>query len=106
MTSYLFCGSALTDDYNVLRILLDGLNTWGRVWKEVIIILDDGSLQGLESEVAEFRHLEHRRVKDWVTPNIVIAITDRLSHNRDIKKTLIRAESEGIPAYVLSRYGA
>jgi hypothetical protein len=104
--SYLLCGSTLTDDRNVLRILLEGLNTWARQWTEIVVILDDGSLQGLEGEVKEYRHLEYRRVKSWSAPNIVIAFMDRLSQNRDTEKTLRRAESEGVPAYTLSRYDA
>ena len=99
-------GSRLSDDTYVLRLLLEGLNTWGRQWTETLVILDDGSLPGLEQEVAEFRHLEHRRVNDWVDgTNIVIAFMDRLSHNRDVEALLRRAESEGVAAYVVSRYG-
>ena len=107
MVKYLFCGSVLTDDYNVLRIFLEGLNTWGRVWRENVVVLDDGSLPGLEGEVAEFRHLEHRHVDGWADrhPNIVIAFMDRLSHNRETEQLLRRAESAGIPAYVIGRYG-
>ena len=103
---YLLVGSRLTDDTLLLRALLEGLNTQARVWSETIIILDNGSLQGLEHEVGEFRYLEHRRVKDWVTPNICIAFMDRLSHNRDTEKLLRLAESEGVPAFVIGRYGA
>jgi hypothetical protein len=102
---YLFCGSHLTDDTYILRCLLEGLNTQGRQWSETIIILDNGSLQGLEHEVVGFRHLEHRRVKDLGSPNIVIAFMDRLSHNRDTEKLLERAETQGIPAFVVSTYG-
>jgi len=104
---YLICGSRLSDDLVLLRALLEGLNTEGRQWSETIVIMDDGTLPGLEGEVRDFKHLEHRRVKqNWRTPpNIVIAVMDRLTQNRDTEKTLIRAESQGIPAYVLSRYG-
>lgn len=108
--SYLVVGSRLTDDSNVLRIFLEGLNTQARQWTETIIILDNGSFAGLEGEVAEFRHLEHRRIGDdgWADrhPNIVIAFMDRLSHNRETEYLLRAAESAGIPAYVISRYGA
>jgi hypothetical protein len=103
---YLFCGSRLTDDTLLMRALLEGLNTQGRQWTETIIILDNGSLQGLEHEVDGFRHLEHRRVKDWVRPNIVIAFMDRLSQNRDTEKLLRVADSEGIPAFIVSAYRA
>jgi hypothetical protein len=101
---YLLVGSRLTDDTLLMRALLEGLNTQGRQWSEIIIILDDGSLQGLEHEVEGFRHLEHRRVRHWVRPNICIAFMDRLSHNRDTEKLLRRAESEGIPAFIVSTY--
>ena len=103
---YLLCGSRLTDETLLIRALLEGLNTQARQWTETITILDDGSLQGLEGEVDSFRYLEHRRVRDWERsrPNIVLAFMDRLSHNRETEKTLIRAESQGIPAYVISRY--
>jgi hypothetical protein len=101
---YLFCGSRLTDDTYLMRALLEGLNTMARQWSETIPILDDGSLPDLEYEVEMFRHLEYRRVKDWVRPNIVIAFMDRLSHNRDTEDLLRVAESEGVPAFIVSRY--
>jgi hypothetical protein len=104
---YLFAGSHLTDDTLVLRAILTGLNSQSREWQETIIILDDGTIQGLEDEVSSFRYLEHRHVKDWEKsrPNIVVAFMDRLSQNRETEKTLILAESQGIPAFVISRYG-
>jgi hypothetical protein len=101
---YLFCGSHLTSDTLLIRLFLEGLNTQARQWGETIVILDDGSLLRMESEVEEFRHLEHRHMGSWVTPNIVIAFMDRLSHNRNTEKTLRRAESEGVPAFIVSRY--
>lgn len=103
---YLLCGSRLTDDTYLLRVILEGLNTWGRQWSETLIILDDGSLDGLENEVDGFRCLEHRRYKDGAKPNIVIAFMDRLSQNRDTEKLLERVESDGIPAFIVSRYGS
>lgn len=106
---YLISGSSLTDDKQLLRALLEGLNTQARQWSETITVLDDGSLQGLENEVAEFRHLAHRRFHEgWITtpPNIVVAFMDRLSQNRDTEQLLKRADSAGIPAYVISRYNA
>lgn len=87
-----------------MRALLEGLNTQARQWTETITILDDGTLQGLEGEVSSFRYLEHRHVKQGARPNIVVAFIDRLSQNRETEKTLIRAESEGIPAFIISRY--
>jgi glycogen synthase len=103
---YFLCGSSLTDDKQLLRAILEGLNTQARQWSETIVILDNGSLRGLEHEIEEFRHLEYRRVLILGEPNIVIAFMDRLSHNRDIEKTLELAETAGIPTYVISRYGA
>jgi hypothetical protein len=97
-------GSRLTDDSLVLRCLLGGLNDQGRQWQEIIIILDDGSLQGLEHEVEGFRHLEHRRVKEWGDPNIVLAFIDRLSQNRHTEDVLKRADKEGRPAFIISSY--
>jgi hypothetical protein len=85
---------------------LEGLNTQGRQWTETITILDDGSLQGLEGEVEPFRHLEHHRVEGRTKANIVVAFIDRLSHNRATEKTLRVAESQGIPAFIVSRYNA
>ena len=79
---YLFCGSRLTDDTFVLRILLEGLNTQARHWQEVITIQDDGSLTGLKFEVEQFKYLHYEIVEGWEDPNIVIAFMDRLSHNR------------------------
>lgn len=104
---YLICGSrlAIADVVPLLRLLLEGLNTQARQWQETIVVLNDGSLRGLEDEVLSFRNLEHRRIEDWVRPNIVVAFLDRLSHNRDTEKTLRRAESEGIPTFVISTYG-
>jgi hypothetical protein len=101
---YLFCGSHLTDHTLLLRLMLEGLNTQARQYSEIITILDDGSLPGLEFEVSMFRHLEHRTVKTWVRPSIVVAFMDRLSHNRDTADVLKRAETEGINVYVVSAY--
>lgn len=104
--TYLFCGSSLTDDMQLLRALLEGLNTQARQWSEVITILNDGSLPGLEGEVEDYRYLQHRRMKAvWDTPpNIVIAFMDRLSHNRNTEELLRHAVNEAIPTYVISRY--
>jgi len=99
---YLFCGSRLTDDTFVLRILLEGLNTQARHWQEIITIQDDGSLEGLENEVSSFKYLQHRVAVDWEDPNIVIAFMDRLSHNRGTEQTLREAAEAGRPAFVIS----
>jgi hypothetical protein len=101
---YLLVGSRLTDDTYVLRAVLGGLNGQAREWSETAVILDDGSLQGLEHEVEMFRHLEHRRVKEWDDPNIVLAFIDRLSQNRHTEDVLKRADKEGRPAFIISSY--
>jgi hypothetical protein len=88
-----------------MRALLEGLNTQARQWSETIVILDNGTVRDLERELNDFRHLEHRPIRGWIEPNIVIAFMNRLSHNRKTEETLKRAESEGIPAFVVSRYG-
>jgi hypothetical protein len=98
---YLFCGSRLTSDTFVLRILLEGLNTQARHWQEVITIQDDGSLEGLEHEVEQFKYLEHRVVDGWEDPNVVVAFMDRLSHNRDTQWTLRLAAEQGRPWFVI-----
>jgi len=99
---YLFCGSRLTDDTFVLRILLEGLNTQARHWQEVITIQDDGSLAGLKFEVEQFKYLHYEIVEGWEDPNIVIAFMDRLSHNRGTEQTLREAAEAGRPAFVIS----
>jgi len=99
---YLFCGSRLTDDTFVLRILLEGLNTQARHWQEIITIQDDGSLEGLENEVSQFKYLQHRSVDRWEDPNIVIAFMDRMSHNRTTQETLEIAAEFHRPAFVIS----
>ena len=99
---YLFCGSRLTDDTFVLRILLEGLNTQARHWQEIITIQDDGSLEGLENEVSSFKYLQHRVAVDWEDPNIVIAFMDRPHHNRSTEQTLREATEAGRPAFVIS----
>lgn len=101
---YLFCGSRLTDDTFIIRILLEGLNTQARVWSETITIQDDGSLDGLEHEVEAFRHLQRRKVREWSDPNIVIAFMDRLSMNRHTEETLKQAQENQRPAFVVSNY--
>jgi hypothetical protein len=98
---YLFCGSRLTDDTLVLRILLEGLNTQARHWGEVITVQDNGTLEGLELEVESFRYLAHRQVDDWEDPNIVIAFMDRMSHNRATERLLAVAEKNGRPWFVI-----
>jgi|SRR5215467_522106 len=99
---YLLCGSRLTSDTLVLRLLLEGLNTWARQWSETITIQDDGSLEGLEHEVEMFRHLQHRRVKGWSHPNVVLAFMDRLQQSRATHGTLEVAKSHGVPAFIIS----
>ena len=101
---YLICGSRLSDDRHILRCLLEGLQSQGRQWQEIITIMDNGSLQGLGTEVEPYRFLEHRRVEGLGKPNVVLAFMDRLSHNRDTENLLILAETQGIPAFVISRY--
>ena len=99
---YLFCGSRLTDDTHVMRLLLEGLNTWSRQWSETITIQDNGSLEGLENEVSMFKYLQHRVVNRWEDPNIVIAFMDRPHHNRSTEQTLREATEAGRPAFVIS----
>lgn len=105
---YLFCGSRLTSDTLVLRMMLEGLNTWARQWSETITILDDESLDGLEHEVDQFKHLAHSSWKptDPVVPNIVVAFIDRLSQNRATEQLLAAAASEGVPAFIVMGYDA
>lgn len=103
--SYLFCGSRLTDDTFLMRILLEGLNTQARHWGETIVIQDDGSLEGLAFEVEQFRYLAHRRVEEWEDPNIVVAFMDRLSMNRGTERLLRHSETEHRPAFIVSSYG-
>lgn len=98
---YLFIGSRLSGDALVLRALLEGLNTQGRHWNEVITIQDDGSLEGLEHEVEGFKYLEHRRVYSWQDPNIVIAFQDRMSHNRRTQRTLAEAQENHRPWFII-----
>lgn len=98
---YLFCGSRLTDDTFVLRLMLEGLNTWSRQWSETITIQDNGTLEGLEFEVEQFKYLQHRRVDGWEDPNIVIAFMDRMSHNRATERLLAVAEENLRPWFVI-----
>jgi hypothetical protein len=102
---YLFCGSRLTDDTYVLRLLLEGLNTWARQWQETITVQDNGTLEGLEFEVEQFRYLAHRRVEKWSDPNVVFAFMDRMSHNRGTERLLQRAETEGRAWFVIGTGG-
>jgi hypothetical protein len=101
---YLFTGSRLTDDTYVLRLMLEGLNTWARQWSEKITIQDDGSLEGLGFEVEQFKYLRHRPVTDWESPNIVVAFMDRLSMNRAAERSLRQAETFGRAAFIVSSY--
>jgi hypothetical protein len=99
---YLFCGSRLTDDTLVLRILLEGLNTQARQWSETITIQHDGSLKDLQFEVEMFKHLRYRHVEGWEDPNVVIAFMDRLSHNRGTGRILDIADEHGRPWFIVS----
>lgn len=98
---YLLCGSRLTSDTLLLRVILEGLNTQARHWGETIIIQDDGSLVDLQFEVEQFKYLRHRRVYEWRDPNIVIAFMDRMSHNRATERLLAVADENGRPWYVV-----
>jgi len=100
----LLAGSRQGHDTLILRALLEGLNTQGRQWNETIVICDDGSLEGLEHEVSDFKYLEHQRVKDWPEPNIVICFMDRLSHNRASERLLSVAATKGVPAFLVTNY--
>jgi hypothetical protein len=68
------------------------------------VVLDNGSLRDLESEVEPFRHLEHRRIKSWTRPNIVVAFLDDLRQSRATHDWLKMAEAESVPAFVVSTY--
>jgi hypothetical protein len=98
---YLFCGSRLTDDTYVLRLLLEGLNTWGRQWQETITVQDNGTLEGLEFEVEQFKYLQHRQVGEWEDPNVVFCFMDRMSMNRASERLLSVAEKNGRPWFVI-----
>lgn len=98
---YLFIGSRLTSDTFVLRLFLEGLNTWSRQWQETIVIQDNGSLEGLEFEVEQFKYLQHRRVDGWEDPNIVVCFQDRMSHNRASERLLAVAQENGRPWFVI-----
>jgi hypothetical protein len=100
---YLFCGSHLTDDTFVLRLMLEGLNTWARQWGEVITIQDNGTLENLEDEVAQFRYLQHRVVDGWADPNVVLCFMDRMSHNRGSERLLAVAAENSRPWFVIGR---
>ena len=104
---YLFCGSRLTDDTFVMRILLEGLNTQARQWTETITIQDDGSLEGLEYEVSMFKYLAYRRIPggSWADPNVVLAFVDRMTHNRATERLLQQAEREKRPWFVIGSTG-
>jgi hypothetical protein len=101
---YLFLGSRLSDDTYLLRAILEGLNTWARQWGETLIILDNGSLPGLENEVEDFRYLEHRPIKTWQRPNIVLAFMDTVRQSGTTRDWLLQAEQEGVAAFVISPY--
>jgi len=101
---YLLCGSRLTDDTYVLRLLLEGLNTWARQLSETITIQDNGSLTGRENEGEEFRYLAYRKVGEWEDPNVIFCFLDRLSQNRAAERLLQRAETEHRPAFIVSTY--
>jgi len=103
--TYLFCGSRLTDDTFIMRILLEGLNTQARQWQETITIQDDGTLEGLDYEVSMFKYLAYHRVKEWSDPNVVIAFMDRLSHNRATERTLEAASQHQRPWFVVGTGG-
>lgn len=98
---YLICGSRLSCDTLVLRAMLEGLNTQGRHWGEVIVIQDDGSLRDLEHEVDGFKYLEHRRVDGWEDPNVVLCFMDRMSHNRASEQLLETAKAHHRPWFVI-----
>jgi hypothetical protein len=98
---YLLTGSRLTDDTYLLRALLNGLNSWGREWGETLVVLDNGSLDGLENEVEAFRCLEHRKVDGVGNPNMVIAFMDRMSESRKTEEQLRDAASRSIPVFVI-----
>lgn len=104
---YLFCGSRLTSDTLLLRLMLEGLNTQARHWQETITILDSGTVEGLEFEVGQFKHLEHAPWDHWddqARPNIVIAFMDRLSQNRGTERLLELAATQGVGAFVVSSF--
>jgi len=98
---YLLCGSRLTDDTLLLRIILEGLNTQARQWSEIVTIQDDGSLRDLEFEVEQFKYLRHERVDQWEDPNVVLCFMDRMSHNRASERLLAVAETNHRPAFII-----
>jgi hypothetical protein len=101
---YLFCGSRLSEDRLILRAILDGLNTQGRQWNEIITIQDDGSLWNLENEVEDHKYLQLWRVHKWSDPNIVICFIDQLRQNRAAEQTMQTARANKRPVFVVSSY--
>jgi len=85
-------------------MILEGLNTQARHWSETITIQDDGSLNGLEFEVEQFKYLKHRPVDGWEDPNIVLCFMDHLSQNRASERLLSVAATEHRPAFIISTY--
>lgn len=98
---YLLIGSRLTGDTLMLRLILEGLNTQARHWQEVITVQDNGSLEGLDYEVEQFKYLKHRLVDEWEDPNVVICFQDRMSHNRASERWLAVADENKRPWFIV-----
>lgn len=99
---YLFLGSRLDDDTFILRAILSGLNAQAREWSETIVIMDNGTVPGLDYEVEQYRWLEHRPTKSWERANIVIAFMDNMRHCRENEDWLRKAKEAGIPTFIVS----
>ena len=78
-----------SDDRTMMRLVLTGLNSWGREWDETIFIEGD---EEVGNEVGSFKHLQHRLVAGVVNPNVVIAFED--------DPMVTQAQRRGIPTYV------
>ncbi len=125
---YLFCGDRNHNDPYVIRLLIHGLHTWGKIARERITIIHGGA-NGADiaaaSAAAEFasnmdveeypadwgKHgkkagiLRNQRMLDEGKPSIVFAFHDHLSQSKGTRDMVRRAHAQGIPVYVIRRYG-
>jgi hypothetical protein len=102
--TYLLIGSSKWSDMVIVRLVLTGLNSWGREWGETIVVEGNDTLANLDKEVEEFRWLEHRLVDELGTPNIVLAFVESRGYNPEVPQWLDKAKQRGIPTYMFGEW--
>lgn len=123
---YLFCGSRKYRDPYVIRLLIAGLHTWGKIHKEPIVIIH-GDAPGADTLADEATKewanvsaekypadwnsydraagpIRNQQMLDEGKPSIVFAFSDDFKNSKGTRDMVRRANANGLPVYLIRRY--